>query len=208
MKKTRLFAFIIITLSILSVGLVHASETQSYVVVQTTRTYDYNISQEFDDGVEIQNVTTMLVYWNGRMNWGLSQEQIREYSIEAEKQILKNLTSARNNWYHIKNLTKFDEEIGAIIGLNDAEISAFIIEDRKQLQIDHMNYFKETPIATPGKMPPFSSTGVSINSATDTFKNEQTLQVTPRNTSLSGFDFPLGICSVIICLLIIATRRG
>lgn len=125
------------------------------MVVHTTRTYDYNISQEFDDGVEIQNVTTMLVYWNGRMNWGLSQEQIREYSIEAEKQILKNLTSTRNNWYHIKNLTKFDEEIGAIIGLNDAEISAFIIEDRKQLQIDHMNYFKETPIATPGKCHPF-----------------------------------------------------
>lgn len=75
------------------------------------------------------------------MHWGLSQKQISEYSIEAENQILKNLTTVDGKWYHIKNLTRFDEEIGAIIGLSDVQISAFIIEERKQLEIDHMNYF-------------------------------------------------------------------
>jgi len=209
MKKSRLFAFMIITLSILSVGLVHASETQSFVVVHTTRTYDYyNISQEPDSGVEIENLTPFLLYWNERMHWGLSQKQLSDYSTKAENQILKIYSKSINGkLFHINNLTGFDEELGALIGLSDVQISAFILENQKQLEIDHLNYFKETPIAPPEKMPPFSPTGVSINSATNTFKNEQTLQVTPRNTSLSGFCFPLCVCSVLIGLFMITTRK-
>ncbi len=31
-----------------------------------------------DDGVEIQNFTSYIVYWNERMQWGFSEKQINE----------------------------------------------------------------------------------------------------------------------------------
>jgi hypothetical protein len=134
----------------------------------------------------------------------LSQKQINEYSIKAENQILKNLTTIDGKWFHIKNLTRFDEELGRLIGLSDTQVSAFIIEDRKQLEIDHMNYFKETPLQSPSKTESFSLTsGVSINSASAPFGNEQTLPVPPQNPASSGFDVPIAICSVLIGLLMV-----
>lgn len=125
------------------IGFANASENDSIPVIQPTLApLKFNASQEPDSGVEIQNVTATLNYWNERMYWGLSQKQIDDYSIKTENQILKNLTSTDGKWFHIKNLTKFDEELGIIIGLSDAQISAFITEDRNQLSIDHMNYHK------------------------------------------------------------------
>ncbi len=31
-----------------------------------------------DDGVEIQNFTSEIIYWNERMQWGFSEKQINE----------------------------------------------------------------------------------------------------------------------------------
>jgi hypothetical protein len=137
MKNIILCLFILIALSIFCIEFVNASVNeihptpQTFAIIQTTRIpSDFNVSYEPDSGVEIQNVTTFLIYWNERMRWGLSEKQISEYSIQAENQILKNLTKD-GSWFHIKNLTRFDEEMGTIIGLSDSQISEFIIEDRK-----------------------------------------------------------------------------
>ncbi len=143
MKKMISGIIAVIALSILCIGFVHALEKESFPVVQpTTAPLKFNVSKGTDSGVEIQNVTEALIYWNERMHWELSQKQLSDFSIKAENQILKNLTSTDSKWYHIKNLTRFDEELGTIIGLNDDQVSAFITEDRNQLAIDHMNYHK------------------------------------------------------------------
>lgn len=199
--------FIIIALCI---GYVNASATDIHpITIQTTRSPSgLNTSQEPDSGVEIQNITTFLIYWNERMHWGLSQIQLSDYSIKVENQILKNSKSINGKLFHIKNLTKFDEELGTIIGLNDVQISAFIIEDRKQLEIDPMNYFKETPIQNPEKTESLPTvSGLSKNSPSAPYSNEDTLMQTPQNTSLSGFGVPLSICSVFISLLMIRMRK-
>ena len=141
---------VVIAFSILCIGFVHAFEKENYPVVQPTISpIKINVSDDPDSGVEIQNVTEALIYWNERMEWKLSQKQIGDFSIAAENQILKNLTSTDGKWYHIKNLTKFDEDLGALIGLSDDQVSEFITEDRNQLAIDHMNYHK--PYQTPEK---------------------------------------------------------
>lgn len=97
------YVFIIIALSILCIGFVNAWAEIYPVTSQTTQIpSDFNAYQESDSGVEIRNVTIVLNYWNERMHWGLSQKQISEYSIEAENQILKNLTTVDGKWYHKK----------------------------------------------------------------------------------------------------------
>jgi hypothetical protein len=127
MKKMTIYIIVLIALSMFCIGFVNASENQSYVVIQPITTpLKVNVSQELDSGVEIENVTTVLNYWNEQMHWGLSQKQISEYSIKAENQILKNLTTTDGKWFHIKNLTRFDEDLGTLLGLSDAQISAFI----------------------------------------------------------------------------------
>lgn len=206
--KNRMFCLLImIALLILCIGFVNVSATENHpIALQTTRLFsEYNHTQEPDSGVLLQNVTIKLDYWNDRMHWGLSQRQISEYSIKAENQILKNLTmetSGNNTWYHIKNLTRFDEELGTIIGLSDLQISAFIIEDRKQLERDHMNYFKETPFPSPEKTESLSrEPDIATNSPSAVFANEQTLLMTPQNKSLPGFGFPTCILTLLIILI-------
>ncbi len=151
MKKMISGIIVVIALSILYIGFVSASENQSYAVIQPITTPIENVSHELDSGVEIQNMTEYLFYWNERMDWNLSHKQISDLSNKAENQILKNLTSTDGKWYHIKNLTRFDEDLGTIIGLNGAQISAFITEQRNQLTIDHMNNDKPYQIQSPEK---------------------------------------------------------
>jgi hypothetical protein len=153
MKKMMVYLIVIIALSIFCSGFVSASAIESYVTIQPTMVpLKFNASQEPDSGVEIENVTPFLIYWNERMHWELSQIQLSDYSIKVENQILKNYSKSINGkLFHIKNLSRFDEELGSLIGLSDVQISSFIIENQKQLEIDHMNYFKETPIQSPDK---------------------------------------------------------
>jgi hypothetical protein len=40
------------------------------------------------------------------MDWGLSQKQMIDYSIEVENQLLKNLTITNGKQFHINNLTQ------------------------------------------------------------------------------------------------------
>lgn len=96
-------------------------------------------SGELDDGIEIQNFTSYLVYWNERMDWGLSDKQINELTIKIENYSQKSLPKD-GNYFHINNLTKFDEDIGAILGLTKDQIIKFTEEDKKQLELDHQNY--------------------------------------------------------------------
>jgi PKD repeat protein len=121
-------------------GVVTAAE----IVIHPTPTFDplsdRGLSEEPDDGIEIENVTVKLEYWNARLQWNLSQEQITQYSSNADVTLLNNYPTSDGKWFHIKNLTKFDEEFGRYIGLNNDQISRFILQDQKQLIIDRQNY--------------------------------------------------------------------
>jgi hypothetical protein len=135
--------FTFVALSFVCNGFVSAAE----IVLHPTPTInplqipsDRGLSQEPDDGIEIENISGILSYWNARLQWGFSHEQIIQNSSGAEEAILKNYPTSDGKWFHIKNLTKFDEELGRYVGLNNDQISRFILEDQKQLVIDRQNY--------------------------------------------------------------------
>jgi len=135
--------FTLVALSIVCNG------TAERIVINTPPTIhhleissDRILTPESDDGIEIKNITGKLDYWNVRLGWDLSQEQIHQYSHQKGDIILNNFTTFDGKWFHVKNLTKFDEELGKTIGLNNDQISQFILEDKKQLEIDRQNYDK------------------------------------------------------------------
>jgi hypothetical protein len=143
MKK--LFSLVIIAIILVCTGNVWAAENgtnPSHYSTSNNVVTNSIAQQEPDNGLDIQNTTQFLEYWNEKMNWGLSRNQIDMYSIKMREQILSNLTTKDNQWFHIQNVTKFNEDVGSIIGLTDQQITAFIAEDRKQLIIDRQNYDK------------------------------------------------------------------
>lgn len=99
---------------------------------------------EPDDGVKIQNITAALDFWNTRLSWGLSQEEIVLYGDSSRAVILSNLTQSEETWFHVRNITAFDENLGRLIGLDDDQIAQFIIEDKKQLLQNRRHYHQDT----------------------------------------------------------------
>jgi hypothetical protein len=95
---------------------------------------------EKDEGVIIDNTTTYLTYWNERMKWGLSEEKIEKDSRILEEKVLVRHYDAEHDYYHIKDLGEFGEEMGPVLGLTPDQIMDFIQTHREQLVIDRQNY--------------------------------------------------------------------
>ena len=94
-----------------------------------------------DDGIEIQNFTSYVGYWNKRMQWEFSDKHLTEVSLKIENYSKTSLIK-NGDYFHISNLTKHDEEISKILNLSEDQSLKFIETDRKQLEIDHQNYHK------------------------------------------------------------------
>jgi hypothetical protein len=187
---------VVITLVALS-SVCNGFVTAAEVVIHPTPTINPSrITFERDDGIEFQNITPRLDYWNARLQWGLSQEQIRQYSDDAGETLLKDLTKSDGKWYHIKNLTKFDEELGRYIGLNNNQISQFILENEKQFEIDRMNSL--------------GNYGQTSNVLANSSLSDPSLVLTPvspSSQSVSGFTFTIAAFALVIISLIAFSRK-
>ncbi|MDD3621816.1 MAG: hypothetical protein PHQ81_05380 [Methanofollis sp.] len=96
--------------------------------------------REKDDGVIIDDTITYLTYWNERMKWDLSEEEIKRCSQNLEENILVRYYDADHDSYHINDLDAFGEALGPALGLNNEQTVAFVQTHREQLVIDHQNY--------------------------------------------------------------------
>jgi hypothetical protein len=102
--------------------------------------------QEPDDGVLIDNATSFLIFWNEKMNWGLSLQQIEDYSAKLDDQILVKYRDPSNeNYSNIKNLDKFGDELGNLIGLSKEQSTAYVKAHREQRTLDFQTYDKTFP---------------------------------------------------------------
>lgn len=93
-----------------------------------------------DEGVIIDNTTVYLTYWNERMKWGFSGEEIERYSRTLEEEVLARHYDADHDYYHITDLGEFGEELGPVLGLTQDQITDFVRSQREQLVIDYQNY--------------------------------------------------------------------
>ncbi len=189
---------IFVALSFVCIGFVSAAEIVDHSPPINNPYNDplYSaLSQEPDDGIGIENISLKLNYWNDRLQWGLSQEQIRQYSDRVGETLLKDYAISDGKWYHIKNLTKFDEELGEYIGLNNDQISQFILEDKKQLVIDRQNYHS-----------PFLES-INKKAGSDTETNLIETLVSSDSQSAPGFSFTTIAFAIMIISLITYIRR-
>ncbi|MCK9306104.1 MAG: hypothetical protein M0P17_01080 [Methanoculleus sp.] len=95
---------------------------------------------EHDDGVIIDNTVVYLSYWNEKLDWGLSEEEIKKYSQILEEQVLIRYYDVDHRYYYISDLDKFGEELGLVLGFDADETDRFIRSHREQLVKEHQNY--------------------------------------------------------------------
>ena len=95
--------------------------------------------RENDDGVIIDSPTTYLTYWNEKMKWGLSDEEVKKYSRVLEENVLVRYYDVDHDYYHIKDLNEFGEELGSVLGLTPDQITDFVQSHREQLVKDHQD---------------------------------------------------------------------
>ena len=105
------------------------SEDESSLSIQDNQKLD----------MEIKDVDSFIGYWNERMGWGLSDDEVENYAQLAEEQLLADLPIVYG-YYIIENMDEFCEELGQLIGLDSEQISAYIREKRAQRIIDEQNY--------------------------------------------------------------------
>jgi hypothetical protein len=95
---------------------------------------------EHDDGVIIDNTVIYLSYWNEKLNWGLSEEEVKKYSQILEEQMLIRYYDVDDHYYYISDLDKFGEELGLVLGFSADETDRLIRSHREQLVKDHQSY--------------------------------------------------------------------
>lgn len=93
-----------------------------------------------DEGVIIDNTTVYLTYWNEKMKWEFSGEEIERYSRTLEEDVLARHYDADHDYYHIRDPGEFGEEIGPVLGLTQDQITDFVRSQREQLAIDHQKF--------------------------------------------------------------------
>jgi len=64
--------------------------------------------------------------------WGFSEKQINELSLKIENHSNTSLTR-NGDFFHISNLTKYDEDISVILNLSKSQTLKFIETERKQI---------------------------------------------------------------------------
>lgn len=98
--------------------------------------------REKDDGVIIDDTIVYLTYWNERMKWNLSEEEIKSCSRDLEEEVLVRYYDEDHDYYHINDLDIFGEALGPVLGLNKEHVVAFVQTHREQLVIDRQNHHR------------------------------------------------------------------
>lgn len=98
-----------------------------------------HVLPEPDDGLEIRNIKSYLMYWNERLGWQYSESQIINASVQLETYANHNLPR-NGDYYHIKNITDFNNIVSLSLNLSSNQALVFCNENYLELDQAHQNY--------------------------------------------------------------------
>lgn len=112
--------------------------------VPAPQTMDINLIksrhvQESENSFIITNPVTYLAFWNEKLKWGLSQQQIAATVKKMEAGDLNQYLDESGK-YEIQDLEKFSNDLQKAIGLTDRQKAVFVIAQKKQIRTDYQNY--------------------------------------------------------------------
>lgn len=97
-------------------------------------------TQQSDNSFIITNPVTYLTFWNEKLKWGLSQQQIDDSVKKWETGGLKKYRYESGLYYEIQNLEEFSKDLQQVIGITKKQAAVFVIAQKEQIRIDHQNF--------------------------------------------------------------------
>jgi len=90
----------------------------------------------------VENITSMLIFWNEKMSWNLSSEQIDDYANNMENGVLKKYRTTPNypHLLQIPDDNLFYREVGLALGFTIAESEDFA----RAINQYHLEYWQMT----------------------------------------------------------------
>ncbi len=97
-------------------------------------------TQQSDNRFIITNPVTYLTFWNEKLKWGLSQQQIDDSVKKWETGDLKKYRYESGQYYEVQNLEEFSKDLQQVIGITKKQAAVFVIAQKEQIRIDHQNF--------------------------------------------------------------------
>jgi len=152
LRKLRVVLLALLLAAMAMVPMVSAADedrNKANIVGETVpapKTMDINLivsrqSQESDNGFIITNPATYLTFWNEKLNWGLSRQQIDDTAKKMETRYLKKYRSESGNSYEIHDLEELSNDLQQAIGITKEQGAVFVIAQKEQIRIDHKNFY-------------------------------------------------------------------
>jgi len=100
--------------------------------------------QQSENSFIITDPVRYLTFWNEKLKWGLSQEQIDDTVKKMNSGNLKKYRDESGKYYEITDVEQFSRDLQKAIGLTDKQTTAFIIAQKEQTRSDYQNFKDST----------------------------------------------------------------
>ena len=117
--------------------------------VPAPQTMDINLIksrhiQQSENSFIITDPVRYLTFWNEKLKWGLSQQQIDDCVKKMDCGDLKKYRDESGKYYEVQDLEQFSRDLQKAIGLTDKQTTVFVIAQKEQTRLDYQN-FKDSP---------------------------------------------------------------
>jgi hypothetical protein len=83
---------------------------------------------------------TFLTFWNNKLKWGLSQQQIEDSVKKMEAGDLKKYWDESEKYYEINNPEEFSRDLQRGLGITSEQAAVFVKAQKEQTRLDYLNY--------------------------------------------------------------------
>jgi hypothetical protein len=97
-------------------------------------------TQHSEEAFILTDPAKFLTFWNNKLKWGLSQQQIENGVKKLEAGDLKKYWDESGKYYEINNPEEFSQDLQRALGITEEQAAVFVIMQREQTRLDFQNY--------------------------------------------------------------------
>ena len=129
------------------------------------------IEDSENDKIRLKDVIRYLYYWNGKMKWGLSDENINTYSSSLEQFLADSFSKDENGYYVIDNYSSIQTALKNILNLDIDEYELFVKTNSEQNKLDRINYHNSVQVQSATNVPLLRTISADSQSAPYAYGN-------------------------------------
>jgi len=97
-------------------------------------------TEHSEEAFILTDPVTFLTFWNNKLEWGLSQQQIETGVKKMEAGDLKKYWDDSEKYYEINNPEEFSRDLQRGLGITSEQAAIFVKAQKEQTRLDYQNY--------------------------------------------------------------------